>query len=87
MNFLMVFDFTQFWLDDRLGNVYFQISHKISDLSDSSYCVWSHITHYRPSQRRPPWPSTHAIGTHAMVTHMIPRVSIVHINEYVCGTH
>ena len=32
MNFLMVFDFTQFWLDDRPGNEYFQIFHKISDL-------------------------------------------------------
>ena len=32
MHFLMVFDFTQFWLDGRPGNEYFQISHKISDL-------------------------------------------------------
>ena len=33
MNFLMVFDFlTQFWLDGRPGNEYFQISHKICDL-------------------------------------------------------
>ena len=30
MNFLMVFDFTQFWLDGRPGNEYFWISHKIS---------------------------------------------------------
>ena len=30
MNFLMVFDFTQFWLDGRPGNEYFRISHKIS---------------------------------------------------------
>ena len=29
---LMVFDFTQFWLDGRPGNDYFQISHKISGL-------------------------------------------------------
>ena len=29
MNFLMVFDFTQFWLDGRPGNEYFWISHKI----------------------------------------------------------
>ena len=32
MNFLMVFDFTQFWLDGRPGNEYFWISHKISGL-------------------------------------------------------
>ena len=32
MQFLMVFDFTQFWLDGRPGNEYFWISHKISDL-------------------------------------------------------
>ena len=32
MNFLMVFDFTQSWLDGRPVNEYFQISHKISDL-------------------------------------------------------
>ena len=32
MHFLMVFDFTQFWLDGRPGNEYFWISHKISGL-------------------------------------------------------
>ena len=32
MHFLMVFDFTQFWLDGRPGNEYFWIPHKISDL-------------------------------------------------------
>ena len=32
MNFLIVFDFTQFWLDGRPGNEYFLISHKISGL-------------------------------------------------------
>ena len=32
MNFLMVFDFTQFWLDGRPGNEYFWISHTISGL-------------------------------------------------------
>ena len=32
MNFLMVYDFTQFWLDGRPGNEYFWISHKISGL-------------------------------------------------------
>ena len=32
MNFLMVFDFTQFWLNGRPGNEYFIISHKISGL-------------------------------------------------------
>ena len=30
MNFLMVFDFTEFWLDGRPGNEYFWISNKIS---------------------------------------------------------
>ena len=32
MNFLMVFDLTQFWLDGRPSNEYFWISHKISGL-------------------------------------------------------
>ena len=32
MHFLMVFDFTQFWLDGWPGNEYFWISHKISGL-------------------------------------------------------
>ena len=32
MFFLMVFDFTQFWLDGRPGNEYLWISHKISGL-------------------------------------------------------
>ena len=31
MNFLMVFDFIQFWLDGRPGNECFGISHKIFD--------------------------------------------------------
>ena len=35
MNFLTVFDFSQFWLDGRPGNKYFLISHKISDLLTS----------------------------------------------------
>ena len=30
--FLMVFDFTQFWLDGRPGNEYFLIPHNISGL-------------------------------------------------------
>ena len=32
MHFIMVFDFTQFWLDGRPGNEYFSISNKICDL-------------------------------------------------------
>jgi hypothetical protein len=32
MHFLMVFDFTQLWLDGQPGNEYFLIFHKISDL-------------------------------------------------------
>ena len=32
MYFLMVVDFTQFWLDGQPGNEYFRISHQISDL-------------------------------------------------------
>ena len=32
MHFLMVFDFTQLWLDGRPGNEYFWIYHKISGL-------------------------------------------------------
>ena len=49
MNFLMVFDFTQFWLDGRPGNEYFWISHKISGLLtplDTPGCassvIWNH---------------------------------------------
>ena len=45
MNFLMFFDFTQFWLDGRPGNEYFWISHKISD----------HLTPMAPLDVHPEW--------------------------------
>ena len=45
MNFLMVFDFTQFWLDGRPGNEYFWISHKIS----------GHLTPMAPLGVHPQW--------------------------------
>ena len=45
MNFLMVFDFTQFWLDGRPGNEYFWISHKIS----------GHLTPMTPLGVHPQW--------------------------------
>ena len=38
MNFLMVFDFTQFWLDGWPSNEYFWISYKISGLL--LLCLW-----------------------------------------------
>ena len=43
--FLMVFDFTQFWLDGRPGNDHFWISHKISD----------HLTPLTSLDLRPQW--------------------------------
>ena len=45
MNFLMVFDFTQFWLDGRPGNEYFWISHKI----------FGHLTPLTPLGVHPQW--------------------------------
>ena len=45
MNFLMVFDFTQFWLDGRPGNEYFWICHKIS----------GHLTPMTPLGVHPQW--------------------------------
>ena len=52
MRFLMVFDFTQFWLDGQPGNEYFLDFHPWvcirsdlkplfeTDMSDSSYSDW-----------------------------------------------
>jgi hypothetical protein len=45
MHFLMVFYFTQFWLDGRPGNEYFWILHKICDL----------LTPLTPLGVRPQW--------------------------------
>ena len=45
IQFLMVFNFTQFWLDGRPGNEYFWISHKISGL----------LTPLTPLGVRPQW--------------------------------
>ena len=45
MIFLMIFDFTQFWLDGRPGNEYFWISHKIS----------GHLTPMTPLDVHPQW--------------------------------
>ena len=38
--FLMVFDFTQFWLDGRPGNEYFLIPHNISGLLAPPWHPW-----------------------------------------------
>ena len=60
MHFLMVFDFTQFWLDGRPGNEYFWITHKISDL----------LTPLTPLGVRPQWFETDL--SHSSYSDMTP---------------
>ena len=76
MNFLMVFDFTQFWLDGRPGNEYFWISHKIS----------GHLTPMTPLGVHPQWFETTWNRYERFLLLCSPRVSgwmLPRVGEYV----
>ena len=91
MNILMVFDFTQFWLDGRPGNEHFWISHKISDLMTPLppvVCIRSVCWKWNLKQIEAIFPSVMLFPLLASVVHQILlafSVLLLHCTNFDCG--